>query len=102
MIYKISSKIVLLFMAVAMFFNNISLPAVNFGSGGDMTISYEFENGKSYSAAGTVSISDAADRSYDLYWGDENGKVLTVESNGTEDSTEDFRLRAEWAERFRD
>ena len=41
MIYKISSKIVLLFMAVAMFFNNISLPAVNFGSGGDMTISYE-------------------------------------------------------------
>lgn len=83
MIYKISAKIVLLFMAVAMFFNNISLPAVNFGSGGDMTISYEFENGKSYSAAGTVSISDAADRSYDLYWGDENGKVLTVESNGT-------------------
>ena len=30
-----------------------------------------------------MSISDAADRSYDLYWGDENGKVLTVESNGT-------------------
>lgn len=83
MIYKISAKIVLLFMSIAMFFNNISVPLVNIGSGGDITISYEFDNDTAWSAAGTVSISDADDRSYDLYWGDENGKILTAESDGT-------------------
>ena len=82
MIYKISAKVILLFMSVAMLFNNISLPMINLGNN-EITIEYEFENEKPYSAAGTVSVASGRDRTYDLYWGDENGKILKTEQGGT-------------------
>lgn len=69
-------------MSVAMFINGISFPMINIGSHGDIKLEYEFDNNEAYSAAGTVSISDGADRSYDLYWGDENGDILKTHEGG--------------------
>ena len=90
MIYKISAKFILLFMSIAVFFNGLSFPAAKLGSCGDMTVEYVFENDRAYSAAGTVSISDAADRTYDLYWGDEKGDILKTDENGTKATYGEF------------
>lgn len=78
MIFEISTKVFTVLMSIVIFFNGLtaSLPAF---TSANAEIDYAFDNGQTYSAAGTVTLTSDKDGNYDLYWGTENGDKLSVQ-----------------------
>lgn len=81
-IYELSAKFFSLFMTLVLFFNGFAIDAPLFASSDDVDIEYTFDNDDAYSAAGTVSVTAKTDGEYDLFWGDADGKRLSLEVEG--------------------
>lgn len=86
MIFELSRRFFAMFMSVILFFNGLSITL----PGKKVTINYEFDNADALSAAGTVSISDAKDGEYALYWGTDDAQKLSVNVGGQEATYSEF------------
>lgn len=74
---KISAFFFTLLMPMVVAFNGISV-ALPF-TADSASIEYAFLNEEAGSAAGTVTVKASLGGEYDLYWGDEDGKKLSVD-----------------------
>ena len=63
------------FFALLMLFSSLSFPLADKNAA---RIDYAFADSRSGTAGGTVSVSASQAGTYQLYWGDENGKKLTA------------------------
>lgn len=81
-IFEVSAKFYSLFMTLVLAFNSFTFTLPVIPKLADVDIDYVFDNDKSYSAAGTVTVSTKFDGKYELYWGDENHNLLKEKVKG--------------------
>ncbi len=72
----IVTKFLTLLMPLVMLFNTGAVMQPSLSAADAVQITYDFDNDKAYSAAGTVTLKAEKDGEYDLYWGDGAGEVL--------------------------
>ena len=77
MLYSLSAKFFAAIMSLVIFFNGLSAFFPVFGDA-KVDIAYTFSSAKAYSAAGTVTLSGDTDGEYELFWGTDGGKKLSV------------------------
>lgn len=88
MFFKFAGKVWALFMPLVLLFNSLSINIAPLAD--SVEITYAFANEAAYSAAGTVTLESETDGEYQLFWGDEDGKKLSIDVKDYEATYSEF------------